>query len=81
MRQFNNWDFLGLLSVIFIIEMYAIELIIKIFNISGVFDFYIGKLFLILFILYGIVYLIGIVIQTSYELEKKQKNGVIRNDT
>jgi hypothetical protein len=69
MRQFNYWDFLGLLSVIFIIEMYAIELIIKIFTISSVFDLYIGKLFLIVFILYGILYLIGIAIQTGYELK------------
>ena len=69
MRQFNNWDFLGLLSVIFIIEMYAIELIIKIFTISSVFDLYIGKLFLIVFILYGILYLIVIAIQTGYELK------------
>jgi len=69
MRQFNYWDFLGLLSVIFIIEMYAIELIIKIFTISSVFDLYIGKLFLIVFILYGILYLIVIAIQTGYELK------------
>lgn len=69
MRKFNYWDFLGLSSVIFIIEMYGIELIIKIFTISGVFDFYMGKLFLIVFILYGLLYLIGIAIQTGYELE------------
>lgn len=63
-KQFTYWDFLGLISVVFIIEMYAIELIIKINNIA--------KIFMMVFIMYGVMYLIGIVSQTGYELDKEK---------
>lgn len=70
MKKFTYWDFLGLISVVFIIEMYAIELIIKINNMHCL--FYIAKIFMMIFIMYGIMYLIGIVSQTGYELDKKK---------
>jgi hypothetical protein len=51
MKTFTNWELFGIFCITFIIEMWAIELLLKFLQIPGL---WLGKIFFIFIVLYGV---------------------------
>lgn len=55
MKTFTNWELFGILCITFIIEMWAIELLLKFLQIPGL---WLGKIFFIFIVLYGVGFML-----------------------